>query len=205
MSKDATKRITRKDSQEPQSGRKPDRLGRGTVGMAVLAVIGAAGLLALALAAPNAVQILRAFRKHDRRYRTPTYVSKTVEKLHCRGLIHIFEQRGESVVRLTEKGRWELLRYQLKKKRLEKTRWDGKWRLLVFDIEEKRRFARDRARHDMVSFGFVRLQDSVWMYPYECEEVVTLLKAQYKIGKEMLYIVTDKLEGDGSLKKRFGV
>lgn len=185
--------------------KKSKRLDRGAVGMAVLSVVGAAGLIALALAAPNAVQLLRFFKKNDRRYRTPAYVTKTVGKLHRQGLVYVFEQNGEEVVRLTEKGQRMLLRYQLKEKRLKKWKWDHKWRLLIFDIEEKRRSARDRARHDMLSFGFIRLQDSVWVYPYECEEVVTLLKAQYKIGKEMLYIVTDNLEGDDVLKKKFGI
>lgn len=185
--------------------KKTERLDRGAVGRVVLGVVGAAGLIALAVAAPNAVQLLRFFMKNDRRYRAPAYVSKTIERLHRQGLIFVFEQKGEQVARLTEKGQRELLRYQLKEKRLKKWRWDGKWRMLIFDIEEKRRFARDRARYDMFSFGFIRLQDSVWVYPYDCEEVVTLLKAQYRIGKEMLYIVTDNIEGDKELKQKFGI
>lgn len=185
--------------------KKSMRLDRGAVGMAILGVVGVVGLIALAVAAPNAMQMLRIFKKNDRRYRAPAYVSGTIQKLHRRGLVYIFDRNGEKFVRLTEKGQRELLRYQLKEKRLTKWRWDGKWRLLIFDIEERRRSARDRARHDMLSFGFVRLQDSVWVYPYECKEVVELLKAQYKIGKEMLYIVTDSIEEADALKKKFGL
>lgn len=195
----------RKINMRKSSASQSVRLERGAVGMTILGIIGAAGLVALAVAAPNAVQLLRIFKKNDRRYKTPAYINKTIEKLQHQGLIHVFERKGKAVVRLTEKGQRELLRYQLREKRLEKRRWDRKWRLLIFDIEEKRRSARDRARSDMLSFGFVRLQDSVWVYPYECEEVVTLLKAQYRIGKEMLYIVTEHLEGDDLLKKRFGI
>lgn len=199
------KKVEKQETSERKPKKKLTRLDRGAVGRAILGVIGAAGLIALAIAAPNVVQLLRVFKKNDRRYRTPAYVSKTIQKLHHQGLVYVFEQNGEEVVRLTEKGQRELLRYQLKEKRLKKWRWDGKWRLLIFDIEEKRRFARDRARKDMVSFGFFRLQDSVWVYPYECEKVVELLKAQYKIGKEMLYIITEHIDGEDALKKKFGM
>lgn len=198
-------KIQTRDRHRENVARKSARLGRGEVGMAVLAAVGAVGLLTLALAAPNAVQLLRLFKKNDRRYRTPAYVSKTVARLHRQGWIQIFVQNGEQVIRLTERGQRELLRYQLKKKRLEKRKWDGKWRLLIFDIKERRRSARDRARQDMITFGFVRLQDSAWVYPYECEEVVTLLKAQYRIGREMLYLVTDHFEGDEMLRKKFEI
>ncbi len=206
MSEEVQKKKTQKqEASERKPKKKSVRLDRGAVSMAILGIVGAAGLIALAVAAPNVVQILRVFKKNDRRYRTPAYVSKTIQKLHRQGLVYVFEQNDEEVVRLTEKGQRELLRYQLKEKRLKKWRWDGKWRLLIFDIEEKRRFARDRARGDMLSFGFLRLQDSVWVYPYECDKVVELLKAQYKIGKEMLYIVTEHLDGDEVLKKKFGI
>lgn len=194
-----------KRKSENSNGGEIARLDRGEVGMIILGVVGMAGLLALTLAVPNAVQLLRFLKRNDRRYKTHTYVNKTIKKLHQRGLISIFEKNGKEMIRLTEKGQRELLRYTLKKKSLKKQKWDKKWRLLVFDIEEKRRFARDRARKDLLSFGFVRLQDSVWVYPHECDEAVALLKAQYKIGKEMLYIVTEYLDEDEVLKKRFGV
>lgn len=206
MEKEVQKKKIQKQEVSVQKPKKKSvRLDRGAVGMAILGVVGAAGLIALAIAVPNAMQILRVLKNNDRRYRAPAYVSKTIQRLHRQGLVYVFERNGEGIVRLTEKGQRELLRYQLKEKRLKKWRWDRKWRLLIFDIEEKRRFARDRARDDMLSFGFVRLQDSVWVYPYECEKVVELLKARYRIGKEMLYIITEHIDGDDALKKKFGM
>ena len=51
--------------------------------------------------------------------------------------------------------------------------------------------------------GFKRLQDSVWIYPYNCEEVVTLLKADLDVGKALLYMIVDTLEDDEEIKKYF--
>ena len=84
-------------------------------------------------------------------------------------------------------------------------RWDKKWRLLVFDIPEKRRRARNQIRTTLATLGFVRLQDSVCVYPYDCEDLITLLKADLKIGKDVLYVIADKIEYDKPLLARFNL
>ena len=53
--------------------------------------------------------------------------------------------------------------------------------------------------------GFLRLKDSVWVYPYDCEDLVTLMKADFKIGKDILYIIAETIENDSWLKKEFGL
>jgi len=189
--------------------KKAFRLPYGLIGKALLGTVAVAGVLVVAGAAPNIFQVVKLFeKKHGRkyqRYQSATLVRKEITKLVRKKLIVVFEKKGELVMRLTEKGRQELLRYQLKEKRLEKRSWDKKWRLIIFDIEETKRARRDGLRQQMHSFGFAKLQDSVWVYPYECEEVISLLKAQYHIGKELLYIVAGEIEGDEQLKKKFSL
>lgn len=185
------------------------RLPYGFIGKVILGTAAVAGVLVIAAAAPNIFQVVKFFeKKHGRnyqRYQSSKLVRSEIQKLARKKLIIIFEKNGEPVIRLTEAGRGELLRYQLKEKRLEKKSWDKKWRLIIFDIEEKKRARRDGIRQQMRSFGFEKLQDSVWVYPYECEQVVGLLKAQYKIGKELLYIVASDIEGDEQLRRKFSL
>lgn len=179
----------------------------GLIGRAILGTVAVAGVLTVAAVAPNIFQIAKLFygggRRSFRRYEAPSYVRKTLRSLHRRGMVRIYDRNGEAVVKLTDTGTRELLKYQLQEKRLKKWHWDGKWRIIIFDIPEKRRYARDGIRDNMESFGFEKLQNSVWVYPYECEEVVTLLKSQYKIGKELVYIVARDIENDGWLRKKF--
>jgi len=53
--------------------------------------------------------------------------------------------------------------------------------------------------------GFVLFQKSVWVYPYDCEDFIALLKADFKIGKDMRYLIADTIEGDASLRKAFNL
>ncbi|VAW19183.1 hypothetical protein MNBD_BACTEROID05-1044, partial [hydrothermal vent metagenome] len=68
---------------------------------------------------------------------------------------------------------------------------------------ERKRGVRDKLRKALVNFGFIKLQNSIWVYPYECEEFITMLKADLKTGKDILYIVADKVEYDKNFKGNF--
>jgi CRISPR-associated endonuclease Cas2 len=84
-------------------------------------------------------------------------------------------------------------------------RWDGHWRVVLFDIPERRRGVRNRLRLFMQEYGFVRLQDSVWIYPYDCEDLIALAKANFRIGVDVLYMIVARLERDTYLRKHFGL
>jgi len=85
----------------------------------------------------------------------------------------------------------------------EHRRWDKRWRMVAFDLPERRRVTRAKLRAMMADVGFIRLQDSVWVYPHDCEEFVALLKAELKIGKDALYAVVEKIENDKSIRVHF--
>ncbi len=190
------------------SRKKKIRMRSEQVARIVLGVVGAAAIMSVAVAAPGIFGAVRSlYRLNEasaRRYRSPAYIRKVLERMERQGLVRVYERRGETVARLTPRGERELSRYTMKEKSLKSWRWDKKWRIIIFDISEKRRYARDRIRMHIEELGFVKLQNSVWVYPYECEELVSLLKADFEMGKEVLYIVAKEIEGEAFLKKRFG-
>ncbi|HEY4498982.1 MAG TPA: CRISPR-associated endonuclease Cas2 [Candidatus Paceibacterota bacterium] len=109
----------------------------------------------------------------------------------------------ENVWRITGKGKQEFRFMLASMESPRKRRWDKKWRMLIFDIREERKNIREKVRRTLISLGFYRLQDSVWVYPYDCEDLVVLLKADFKIGKDLLYIISDEIENDEFLRKAF--
>ena len=75
----------------------------------------------------------------------------------------------------------------------------------MYDMKEPRKKLRDRLRATLIDLGFVKLQNSVWVYPYDCEDLITLIKADSKIGQEVLYVIADTIENDKHLKEMFGL
>lgn len=172
----------------------------------IISLLAAGGFLAAALVVPNAVQALKLLIPKAKR-RREYYIKSKVGQLIERGLIEVKRAQGQSFLRLTVRGKSELLKYQSPERypRREKKKWDRRWRIVIFDIHEYNRRTRDNLRRELVQFGFRRLQHSVWVTPVECEEFILLLKASLKLGKSVIYFETDKFAGEQMWREQFGL
>lgn len=169
----------------------------------ILATVATVGMLAIMMLAPNALQVLKPFLKNKKKYNLKYYLNKKAKKLAEDGLLKINTENGKQFLSLTEKGRRELLYYQITEKK--KQKWDGKWRVVIFDVWENTRSKRNILRNEIKDFGFIQLQRSVWIYPYECAEFIELLKTDLSFGKNIRYMVVERLDHDDKLRKHFGL
>ncbi|MDP2648295.1 MAG: CRISPR-associated endonuclease Cas2 [bacterium] len=181
------------------------RRRRRNVQATVLATVGLAGTLAVVMIAPNVFQMLPriAGDKYKLGYRARTAAGRLAKK----GLLRFVKRNGVRCAELTEKGAriLALEKAKISHKEGYRRRWDGRYRFVMFDVPQYRRGTRDRLRRLMREFGFLRLQNSVWVYPYDCEELVALVKADLRIGKDVLYAVVESIENDEWVKKHFGL
>jgi len=170
---------------------------------AILQTVAAVGLISLAVMAPNTPKIIprSLLSKIFDRPRSSRNVA--ISKLLAEGLLVRENHNGISLLRITNKGRGYLSQEQRRHTIEKPKRWDGKWRLVIFDIKEPRRKTRDALRAELKAVGFRMLQDSVWIYPYACEEYVALLKADLHVGKDILYLIVDELENERFLREQF--
>ena len=171
---------------------------------AVLATIAVTGFVAFAAVAGNVLQLLDYLPKE--KYNLIHRAKSAAGRLVARGYATWVERDGKKYLRITSAGRkvfaFEQARVTLKN---QKKKWDGRWRMVAFDIPERRRGVRFRLRATMSEIGFVRLQDSVWVYPYNCEDFIALLKAELKIGKDVLSAIADTIEHDKCLRRHFNL
>lgn len=167
----------------------------------ILGTIAAAGILSIGLVAPNVILAMNKLGVLPNPRRRE-YISSSASKLAKRGLLKFEDgyykltKNGEKILR-----KWEISNYKLIKPR----KWDRKWRIIIFDIPEKKKKIRIEIVKLFHEAGIRRLQDSVWVYPYDCEDVIGLLKNDFGIGKELLYIIADEIENDRHLRSEFGL
>jgi len=169
---------------------------------AILKTIAGAGLLSVALLAPNALQMLKVFGLDKKYLRNKiTTIKNSKERLIHGGLV---ECTPDGFLCLTKKGKFFLNRIEYNNYKIDKPkRWDKKWRILIFDIKEQNKQMRDLMRRKLGFVGFIKLQNSVWVYPYDCEDFINLLKADLSMGSEVLYIIAEKIENEVILLKEF--
>ncbi len=168
----------------------------------ILSVIKNVGLLSVALISPS---VVGAFSKLGVIRKDNYWVKRSIDRLVEKGLIKFEKTENGIFARLTTKGERRLYQMYDKGELPRPRKWDGKWRIIIYDLKEERKALREKLRRTIESFGFLKLQDSVWVYPYDCEDLITLMKADFKIGKDVLYIIADKVENDKFLKKEFGI
>jgi len=165
-----------------------------------------AGVMVATGAVPNTSQLLKYFFGYKKGARFNYQAKNALGRLAKSGLITFEERDGTRYARITEKGKQILEMESLRDKSTQKQKkWDGRWRVVLFDIPERRRGARNRLRVFMQEYGFVRLQDSVWIYPYDCEDLIALAKANFRIGADALYMIAEQLERDKYLREHFGL
>ena len=167
----------------------------------ILGSVATVGILSIGLIAPNVIGAMSKMGILPK-LRQKEYVSSSATRLVKRGLLK-FENGS---YRLTVEGERILRRWQLSSHKLKKPKkWDGKWRMIIFDIPEKKRGIRKQVVTLFNQAGFYRLQDSVWIYPYDCENVIGLLKTDFGVGKEILYVIANEIENDRHLRHEFGL
>ncbi|OHA43834.1 MAG: hypothetical protein A3G59_02945 [Candidatus Taylorbacteria bacterium RIFCSPLOWO2_12_FULL_47_20] len=175
---------------------------RNNVKKIVLATVKALGFVSVALMAPNALQYM------ERLGLTPSgrqreVINRARDRLLKKKLL---TRNSKGFLELTNEGIKQLRRMELSSELIPyQEKWDHRWRILIFDIPEKRKYLREKIRNTLACLGFLRLQDSVWIIPYDCEDLITLLKADFKVGKDLLYVVVEEIENGKHLEEFFNL
>lgn len=129
-------------------------------------------------------------------------IRKTLKNLHSMNYIRI-DKNGKTA-HLAEKGILEFIKFGLREKQ---KNWDGKWRMVIFDISEEKRKKRDFLRTRLKWLGYKELQKSVWIFPYDIkrdiEELLTIFK--YDPEGDVRFLTAEKIEQDDDLKKEFNL
>lgn len=83
--------------------------------------------------------------------------------------------------------------------------WDGKWRMVLFDIPAKKAKQRNSFRARLKELGLILYQNSVWVYPYPLEKTIRMISDFYMISDCVLFAVAEKLNNGENLARRFGL
>jgi len=134
-------------------------------------------------------------------------IQRTLEGLEKSDLVWIEEKGKEVRVRLRNNST-EVIKYSIETLlnfKIQKKKWNGKWYMLFFDVPEIQRNKRDYLRKYLRKIGFYQYQKSVYIFPFECENEVLLIKKIVAGGMYMKYIIADKIEDEDKIKRHFNL
>lgn len=134
-------------------------------------------------------------------------LKRAIRSLYERKLTDIRENKDRTLsLILNDKGRQRVLTYEIENiKIIPNKNWDHKWRLVIFDIPEKYKKIREAIRYKLKQLGFYQLQESVFVFPYECQNEIEFLVEFYNIRLHVRQIIAEKIDNELHLKQIFKI
>ncbi|MBI4033920.1 MAG: hypothetical protein HY378_00010 [Candidatus Brennerbacteria bacterium] len=145
----------------------------------------------------------RWYRRQDKngKYR----VRKKFAELQREKLIEVSETPdGKTKVALTESGKKKVLQYQFEDLKITPLKkWDKKWRMVIFDIPEPYKRARETLRAKLRELGFHQLQKSVFVHSQECRNEIEFVVEFLGVSPYVRMAEVSRFDGDDELRSRF--
>ncbi len=151
-------------------------------------------------------KVLKEMGKEWKRVKNES-LRKAIQGLYESKLIDYRETADGTVkIIISEDGKKKALMYKTEgiKIKIPKT-WDGKWRIIIFDIPESLKKARNALRFHLKKWGFYRLQKSVFVLPWPCEDEIEFIVELYNIRRYVRQISAEGIDNELHLKKIFSL
>ncbi len=174
---------------------------KGEIVEIILSVLLVVGVIAVAVAAPNAVQLFKYLKPRNTAERTR--VKKSVLRLEQRGFIKR-KSGTEDVFVLTTEGEKKALRYKLETMKIARQeKWDCKWRVVMFDVPEDKKQARRAMNLALKKLGCIQYQKSVFVTPFPCKKEIDFVGECFGTRQHIRLILAEGIEGENVFKKTF--
>jgi DNA-binding transcriptional regulator PaaX len=167
----------------------------------LLWILVAGGMIVLGATPPVQALLENRKKKYNRQS-----AHNAFSRLKKQGALIVERHHHQYQVSLTEEGKKKAGWLQINDLRISKPRkWDGKWRLLIFDVEQAERWRRDILRSFLARLECVLLQKSVWVHPYECRAEVEVLREFLGLDEKHLKYIEANITGKDAerLKRHF--
>lgn len=157
------------------------------------------GLVVASFALPNLPQIFGLLGINDRgkRFRAKRAIDSLVKKK----LIKITDKNGKQIMEITENGQKKVLEFKFDEMLIERPKkWDGMWRVIMFDIPEKQKRGRDALSRKLREMEFYPLQKSVFVFPFKCKDELDFIGEVFNIGEYLHYFAAKSISNEEKLK-----
>lgn len=108
-------------------------------------------------------------------------VRAAISRMNKQGWVTSRREGNKSFYYLTEQGKGRMEEAAKRIFKLKPEKWDGKWRIFVYNIPEEIRSVRDELRKELVWSGFGTLTNSSWISPNNLNQQVDSLIEKYDI------------------------
>ncbi|OGN00023.1 MAG: CRISPR-associated endonuclease Cas2 [Candidatus Yanofskybacteria bacterium RIFCSPHIGHO2_02_FULL_41_29] len=178
----------------------------------ILRIIGLTGMAFVALSSsPRGAEVLiKGIGKHIEKRRLKlarSQFSKYLWYLRKKKYIKVVKEDESGItIKIIGKGIDRIKKFDLDNLKIEPMeKWDSKWRVVIFDIPDKKKSAREALRRKLENMGFYKLQKSVFIHPWECLDEIFFLRKVFEVEPNVSVLVADAIDEEMRLRKLFNI
>jgi len=185
--------------------RMKEKYSKGELSKEILTGLALGGFIAVCFVAPNFAQVAKLFGVENSRDKWR--LRRTLFNLTKEKLVEIsYNKKGEEIIKITGDGEKRVLKYTYNDIKIPvPKKWDKLWRLVIFDIPEAQRRARDALTSKLRELGFYPLQKSVFIFPYECRNEIDFVCEHFKVREYVNYFLVKEPENGEYLEGWFNL
>lgn len=182
------------------------RKPRSAITKDILRLLVLGGMLVMASSSPYPAMALWRRISREKTYSEKKF-SDTFSRLRKSGLLETRREGHDLKILLTEKGKAAAGYLQIDALQIPKPkRWDGKWRIVLFDIANLKTLQRNALRGKLRDLGFIPFQKSAWIHPFPCEAEIDILKEFFGFSdKEIVVVIASHITNQNRLRQLFGL
>ena len=182
------------------------KLRIGSVSQKILLLLQGGLALGLTQKPDTYFRIIRGITKEWQAINERT-LHESIKRLYWSKLIDYKENNdGTVALILNDEGKKRALKYNLDTIKIKKpTKWDGLWRMIIFDIPEHLKQGRDALSVKLKQMGFYPLQKSVFIYPYDCKNEIDFIVEIFNLKLYVRFIIVKETDIDLDLKNKFKI
>ena len=176
-----------------------------TVALCICAIASVPIIIGGAFVMGNAVQVFKMF-KGSNKY-SKNQIRSTFQSLKNQKLIeYVFDRNGQTIVKITKRGEVKIRAFTLDLIEIKKqNEWDGKWRMVMYDLPVRFKKGREALRYYLRDLGFYQFQKSVWVCPYPCEDEIVFIADFFGVGRYVEILTVESMLHEEKLKKYFNL
>lgn len=171
---------------------------KGTIAKAVLLTLAVAGAVILAAAAPNAIALLKPLIKRMQKTATvdERLLQRAIARLKKRRLVRFVHKGDKTILEITEEGKRRVREFEFEAIKFDaptRQTWNGRWTIILFDIPEYQKRARDALRRKLKALGCYQYHRSVFVHPSSCGDEIDFLAEFFEISRHVIHFETSTL------------
>lgn len=170
----------------------------------LLKIVALSGAVVVAASNPYfGLRIRGAFQQELKRKKWKEFY-RAINSLRWKKRLNVTQNSdGTYTLEITQMGKNTVEKYDLDNLKIEKPdQWDGGWRVISFDIPSNKKVARQALLTKLKELGFIMLQKSIWIHPFECRKELAVVAKAFEIEPYVYCFIAWEFSGEKNYKLR---